>query len=63
MSGRLRGLVGIKGPSQGLIGGYRVSGSHLVAGVRETWGCYWFYQGFGEAVKDQKGLAVAERDV
>ena len=38
MSGRLRGLDGVKGPSQGFTGGYRVSGFRLVAGVREAWG-------------------------
>ena len=39
MSGRLRGLVSVKGPSQGLTGGYRVSGFRPLAGVREAWGC------------------------
>ena len=39
MSGRLRGLDGVKGLSQGFTRGYRVSGFRLVAGVREAWGC------------------------
>ena len=39
MSEGLRGSIGVKGPSQGLTGGYRVSGFHLIAGVREIWGC------------------------